>query len=149
MTTSGSCARTGSITKVFKLPDGSLLGIAGSAGLTDRFKEYIEGHHHLEPLNYFDANGEAMQVIYVHHFNDTVYKFTDGRLVEIENQYHAIGSGQDFAFGALAAGATPQQAIEVAALFDCFTGREFERVVTDSRIAREVDAMEKIARAAA
>jgi hypothetical protein len=88
-----------------------------------------------------------MQAIYVHHVSDVVYRYTDGRLVRIDADYHAIGSGQDYAYGAFACGANAEQAVEAAAQFDVCTGREFNSVKTDARIAEEVRAMEKIASA--
>ena len=46
--------------------------------------------------------------------------------IEIEDDYYAIGSGADFALGAMAMGAKPQQAIKVAATYDPGTGPDVQ-----------------------
>jgi ATP-dependent protease HslVU (ClpYQ) peptidase subunit len=46
------------------------------------------------------------------------------RAFPIEREYYAVGSGADFALAALDAGATPEQAMEVAKLRDAFSGGE-------------------------
>jgi ATP-dependent protease HslVU (ClpYQ) peptidase subunit len=47
-------------------------------------------------------------------------------LVEVETEFIAIGSGGDLAMGAMGAGATARQAVEIAARFDCFTGGKID-----------------------
>lgn len=47
----------------------------------------------------------------------------DGSIVEMgDGEPVGIGSGSDFAIGALCAGASPTEAIEIAAAFDVFSG---------------------------
>lgn len=59
----------------------------------------------------------------------------DGFLNEIsEDNYLAIGSGSSFALGALAMGATPEQAIKIAMKFDSGTGG---RVRTTKKVERK------------
>lgn len=40
----------------------------------------------------------------------------------MERDFHAVGSGSEYAFGALASGANAQTAVEAAACFDRYTG---------------------------
>jgi len=42
----------------------------------------------------------------------------------IDCRYYAVGSGDHFALGALAMGASAVEAVDVAAIFDCHTGGE-------------------------
>lgn len=42
----------------------------------------------------------------------------------IASDYFAIGSGEDYAMGAMAMGATATRAVDVAAMFDAHTGGE-------------------------
>ncbi|AVZ45396.1 hypothetical protein [Escherichia phage vB_EcoM-Ro121c4YLVW] len=46
------------------------------------------------------------------------------RAYPIDEEYYAVGSGSDFALAALDAGATPEQAMEVAKKRDAFSGGE-------------------------
>lgn len=45
-----------------------------------------------------------------------------GYLLDLKNEYHAEGSGAAFAFGALAHGANPVQAVEAACKHDIYSG---------------------------
>lgn len=54
--------------------------------------------------------------IFVHEGNDP------SRAVPAGTDYYAIGSGADFALAALDAGATPEEAMEVAKMRDVFSG---------------------------
>jgi ATP-dependent protease HslVU (ClpYQ) peptidase subunit len=45
------------------------------------------------------------------------------RRVEIKDPFYAIGSGAQVALGAMAAGATPKRAVEIACQFDQATGK--------------------------
>lgn len=47
-----------------------------------------------------------------------------GRVSEACARFGAIGSGQDFALGAMSMGACAREAVEVAAMFDIYTGDE-------------------------
>jgi hypothetical protein len=44
------------------------------------------------------------------------------RLIEVASPFYAIGSGAHYAMGAMAAGASPKRAVEIAAQFDGSTG---------------------------
>lgn len=56
--------------------------------------------------------------IYIHEGNNPTRAF------ELQEDYHAVGSGADYALAALDAGATPEQAMEVAKARDVFSGGE-------------------------
>lgn len=49
-----------------------------------------------------------------------------GARYAIKDQFYAIGSGGPYAMGAMAMGATPEEAVAVAARFDPNTGGEIE-----------------------
>ncbi len=67
-----------------------------------------------------------------------VYQLDDaGGILVTEDGLYGIGNGAPYALGALAAGAEPQKAVEIAARFDLFTGPPFltaqqRRVVSDA-----------------
>lgn len=50
----------------------------------------------------------------------------DGKEVkyEVRAPFHAWGTGMDLAMGAMAAGATAEEAVKIAAQYDCYTGGE-------------------------
>lgn len=50
---------------------------------------------------------------------------------EIEAPFHAIGSGREFALGAMAAGASAEQAVAIAAQLDTNTGGDITVVNTE------------------
>lgn len=49
-----------------------------------------------------------------------------GKRYPIKDEYFAIGSGGPYAMGAMAMGATPEEAVAIAARFDPGTGGEVE-----------------------
>lgn len=51
--------------------------------------------------------------------------------LKVNNQVYAVGSGAQYAMGAIAAGATPKQAMEIAASLDTQTGSSIEFVKLD------------------
>ena len=50
-------------------------------------------------------------------------------LSETENDFWAVGSGEEYALGAMAMGASAAQAVEVASQFDVYTGSVTENYV--------------------
>lgn len=62
--------------------------------------------------------------VYVLALNKHLYEIGhDGSIVELsEGEPVGIGSGRKYAIGALVAGATPEDAVRIAAAFDVYTG---------------------------
>lgn len=56
-----------------------------------------------------------------------LFLIAGGFVVEIKHRnFHAIGSGGEYALGAMSAGCDARKALEVAALIDAFTGGDIE-----------------------
>lgn len=56
-----------------------------------------------------------------------IFLIAGGSVVEIKHRkFHAIGSGGEYALGAMSAGCDARKALEVAALIDAFTGGDIE-----------------------
>jgi ATP-dependent protease HslVU (ClpYQ) peptidase subunit len=100
--------------KVKRLPDGSLFGMAGEGHASDLVERWL-------------IDGGKKPVV---KEMSALHLMADGRLyyfsencepVEIEPPC-AVGSGMEFAIGAMEAGATPKQAVEIAARRDPGTG---------------------------
>lgn len=116
--------------KIFRLKDGSLLGTAGDAddsdlpNLFNRIKK-IPTHKQLTNL------GFEFQCIFVKP-DSTVYvlessleedtKIYKSSVYPINEPYVAVGSGSSWAMGALAMGASAEQAIKIAIKFDTNCG---------------------------
>jgi 20S proteasome alpha/beta subunit len=48
--------------------------------------------------------------------------YSDGRGLFLNRLFYAIGSGSDYAMGAMAHGASAEEAVRIAAAFDAYTG---------------------------
>lgn len=55
------------------------------------------------------------------------YLCGQGQWVEISEDYHTMGTGGDFALGALEAGATEEKALKIAHKYDTMTGHLFTK----------------------
>lgn len=52
-----------------------------------------------------------------------IYTFTDYmKWLKVDQPFHAIGSGMDYAIGAMAAGMSAKEAVKLAMKHDCYTG---------------------------
>lgn len=52
-----------------------------------------------------------------------IYRFDNyRRWLKVEDKFSAIGSGMDYAMGAMATGATPKEAVKVAMTHDIYSG---------------------------
>ena len=81
--------------------------------ITDEEKPF----HVLEPPNI-----EGASFITITDKGEMWYMVDNGQWAEICDDYMAMGSGGDFATGAIAAGASPKQAMKIAHQFDAMTG---------------------------
>lgn len=95
-----------------------LIGFAGVAGEMVQLMDFF--------LN-CDAYGKPPRTKSTYGLilnKEGIYMFDHSPLtwMKIDSKYHAIGSGQSFALGAMATGATPKQAVKAAFNLDTATG---------------------------
>lgn len=117
----------GWIKKIGKTADGHLYGTTGRADSIEIFAKWCETREG-DPPNDPDEKGENQST--------RVLITPDGRVREWEKfgwsecvaPFFAWGSGANIARGALAAGATIEQAIEVACTYDVYSGGEVQSV---------------------
>jgi ATP-dependent protease HslVU (ClpYQ) peptidase subunit len=130
--------------KIYRLPNGALLGTAGDADARELMDvlgkatpkrlptrgELSETHCGFSGILAFQ-NG---QVFGVH-----VYMLDKGsdaewaaQIVEIEERMTAVGSGQQFAIGAMAAGRSASEAVEIACRFDSYSQGPVKEVAVKS-----------------
>lgn len=114
--TRGSLITGGEALKIFRLSDGSLLGGAGDADAVHELREWLDkGGCAKRPktpnvhMLHLWANGEC----WIHCDNHSATK---------TGLPTAIGSGDHLAIGAMEAGATPEEAVAIAAKRDVNTG---------------------------
>lgn len=111
----GGGFRNGSVQKIHR-HRGFLYGCCGDLLMMERFRDWF--HAGLKEFCPLDECSEAMIVC------------PDGRVLvyngvlphRIDGPYYAIGSGRQFALGALALGASAVEAVEAAAVHDAYTG---------------------------
>ena len=119
--------------KIFRLPNGALLGTAGDADARELMdllgkatlkrlpsrKELAETQCGFSGILAFQSG----QVFGVHIY--MLEKGSDAewsaQIVEIEERMAAVGSGQQFAIGAMAAGRSARDAVEIACRFDSYS----------------------------
>lgn len=110
--------------KIGRLPAGGLFGVAGTLQSLARFTTWVnQGCEGGKPE--LDADSEALIV----RKDDTVHWYGATQDVEIEGPYHAIGSGFRVAMGAMAAGASAIEAVEICARLDAYTRAPLEFLV--------------------
>lgn len=113
------------VDKIYRLNDGSLVGLAGG---------YAECLMALEWLDRDDDDEtpkpevEETTLIRITPDNDIICYTKHLHPLQVYMEYIAIGSGSEYAMGAMAQGATAEEAIAIAHMFDANTGAEIERV---------------------
>lgn len=111
---------------------GHLVGTAGEAAMALMFLEWFAINHtpgrrrqarppHWPTGDRFEAVTVGADRV-VTHWSDRLHP------IVLSARFHAIGSGLQLAFGAMAAGATAAQAVKIAMQFDPFTAGEIETI---------------------
>lgn len=102
--------------KLRRFADGRIVGVAGDTAQKADFLRFLE-----TGKKYVQADGFSSVALVLH---------PDGRIMLHVDQHNpsevdapaAIGSGEDFAVGAMLAGMTARQAVEVACARDVYSG---------------------------
>lgn len=104
--------------KIFEI-DGKLIGIAGTLTHSIKFVEWMR--HGTLPVYHYDKEEDSFQALVLSHNGLTYY---DKELIAIDifDDVVAIGSGSEYAIGAIDAGASLKKAVEIAAERDAYTG---------------------------
>lgn len=107
--------------KVHRLSDGRIVGVAGASGFADRVLRWVERGAHVDDAP--KATGPDGYSVLVLEPNGRV-TYCDSsvpQLLEVGSPA-AIGSGREYALGAMAAGATPEAAVAIASRLDVYSG---------------------------
>lgn len=112
--------------KLRTMPDGSIIGCAGDWGTILKFYKYLEGGEELD-------DESDISVLKLGYNGLELFDFKSGQFYPIRQKYFAVGSGNGIALGVMSMGGTPQQAIEVAAMWDEATGLPIETITLKRR----------------
>lgn len=121
LTGTGGVATVG---KLFRLGGGVIMGGAGHYSQVVEVVAWIkEGANPKKKPEFPEELAESSDLIMVKP-DGTCYWLTWPylRQVKINEPFTAVGSGADYAIGAMAAGADARKAIQIAARFDPYTG---------------------------
>lgn len=138
----GTSIKVGSKSKVYKLQDGRLLGVSSNTpGACELIVAWV-------------ADGARRKRAPVEHCGDsfdvlligldgaaTLYSDSFNPIGPVSAPYFAIGSGAQIALGAMAMGADPVQAVEVAIMHDAWSAAPIYMV--QSVIAEEIEHIQK------
>lgn len=107
----------GSTRKIFASKQGGMIAVSGDLAALAVFKRWVEENHCKGDVPVTDAEYSAVWI----KPNGEVYAVERDAAVLVEVPFIAGGSGFDLATGAMAAGATAEQAVQIAAMFDTNT----------------------------
>ena len=111
--------------KIRRLKDGTRIGVCTSiVGTSERFMSWVEAG--ADPAAWLGEKPD-LQALMIRP-NGDAFLATDGLYFSgpIEMTAWAIGSGSDFAIGAMAMGASAAEAVQIAAQFDRHSGGRIE-----------------------
>lgn len=107
--------------KAHRLSDGTRVGVVSSTiGMPERFVAWLDAG--ADPKEWGEGSPDVRAIIV--RPNGDVFLADEGLHFSgpIDCEFYAIGSGSDYAMGALAMGANANRAVEIAAQFDPHCG---------------------------
>lgn len=109
--------RTGQVSKIRRLPSGELAATLGDAGCAIKLRQWVEaGRAGDQP------NLEGGAVIIISRDGEVEVLENGGSCSEGVAPFYAWGCGAPLAIGAMAHGATSEQAVRIAIEYDTLTG---------------------------
>lgn len=124
VTYGGSLILTDSCKKIRRLSDGSLFALCGDPVLEERLIEWLENCEEGESL---PPHGKDFTAILVDPDGAlSTYEGSGDRFMPMYDGFAAFGSGMDFAYGAMEAGATAEEAVKAASRRNVSTGGDIQ-----------------------
>lgn len=119
----GSTIIPGRVKKIERLSNGALYGFSGSVEIGEIMRRRVgKASDEMLPLeDEVDLRGEAFEALIIQP-DGSVLCFENRTWMEFDCPYIAMGSGKDFAYGALHMGASAKQALKAAMAHDPGTG---------------------------
>lgn len=108
------------VLKLFRLDDGSIFAGSGDYGQVCAVKAWLENADMKadKPTTDDFAGLIVTPTCEAFRLEEALIR------IPVGEPFHAIGSGRDFAMAAMHCGRTAREAVEIAALYDVFTGGE-------------------------
>jgi ATP-dependent protease HslVU (ClpYQ) peptidase subunit len=116
--TYGSVTMPGKCKKIHRLPGGALYGFVGSLEVGEIMRRCLLSDN---PEERPDLKGEAYEGLVITETGKVLF-FENRAWIRLDLPYVAMGSGNSFAYGALAMGASAKQAVQAAMGLDAGSG---------------------------
>lgn len=113
-----------SVNKVRQVGQG-LVGAAGAWSDVLRFWDFLDKKKATKDGGALLHDNSELEAIELHPEGIFLYE-PNGARYHIKDGFYAVGSGGPYALGAMAMGASPEEAVAIAARFDPNTGGEVE-----------------------
>lgn len=123
--------KTGTAVKIWRLKDGRLYGGVGSYGDVLAVRDWVD--RGMDVTNHLPDIDEDYHGIIINH--DGSFMLIEDHLARVifKADYTAIGTGKSIALGAMAMGATAEQAVEAAIRHDTHSGGEVEILILEAK----------------
>jgi ATP-dependent protease HslVU (ClpYQ) peptidase subunit len=108
------------VQKIHRLSNGDLFALAGTPNKEDALIAYLEGE--TDELPRWDGGDDYTDAILVTLSGGLFHYEGQGDFMPWQGTYAAFGSGADYAYGALALGASAEEAVRVAISLDVNSG---------------------------
>lgn len=111
------------VTKIFKIRD-HLVGFSGDFDLAQSLKYWFQSGADIEKYPTFQSDSDKFVGMLVITPDREILKYerSPHPIYMTENKTYALGSGRDFAIGAMAMGANAVEAVSIASIFDSGCG---------------------------
>lgn len=113
--------RMGESAKIARRGDGALIGCAGVLGMADALRQwFLDGEQGPRPR--LEAGADNTCAAFIVRPDGAIDHISETGVARIESAQFAIGSGADYALGAMSMGADARRAVEVAMGWDNGSG---------------------------
>jgi 20S proteasome alpha/beta subunit len=107
------------VDKLFRVDETRMLAGAGTLHLIHALIDWVREHG---TERWPDVAAVAEEALLVDIPHRKLYRLDGPMWVEVAGGVHAVGSGRDFALGAMMAGKSAEDAVRIAARLDCYSG---------------------------
>lgn len=108
-------------TKIARNPAGDLLGACGSTAINQAHLDWFRGGEKGPQPELKARGGGDCDIAIIVRVGEAIIEMDDDGSYPINELFTAIGSGREFALGAMFAGATAEEAIEAAMRYDPYS----------------------------
>lgn len=128
-----SCGMQAKTTKIFKLNDGKIAAFAGELSHGIILVEWYNGGMDKKSWPEFQKGDDFTQFM-VAGSDGIVFYEHQPMAVKIEDDFHAWGSGRDYAMAAMHMGSNAKKAVEIACHYDIYCGNGFDEFVLNEQL---------------